>query len=132
MNKVVTAALIAGGLMLLNSPEAAAHKEVRNLYQPQAYHYSRYDFHRAHKMPRWLKRNKAFRHWYRHTPLKHDSRLAWAQLHDIWRFERRFGRTYFRSANYWNDYYAFRYGERRYDRDRRHDRRDRRDRRHRH
>jgi hypothetical protein len=124
MNKLMTAAVIAGGLMLLNSPEAAAHKEVRNMYQPSAHHYTRIDM-RSHDMPRWLKRNKGFRHWYRHSQLKRDRRLAWHQLFDIYRFERRFGRNYHRSANYWNDYYALRYGERHFDRDRRNERRHR-------
>ena len=36
MNKVMTTALIAGGLMLINSPEAAAHKEVRHTHQAPA------------------------------------------------------------------------------------------------
>ena len=72
MNKLMTAAVIAGGLMLLDAPEAAAHKEVRNVYQPPAYHYAYHDVRRSHHMPRWLKRNRAFRHWYRHTPLQRD------------------------------------------------------------
>ena len=125
MNKLMTAAVIAGGLMLLNSPEAAAHKEVRNTYQPSVHYYTHIDVHRSHKMPRWLKRNKGFRHWYRHSPLKRDRRLAWHQLFDIYRFERRFGRNYYRSANYWNDYYALRYGERQFDRGHRGERRHR-------
>jgi hypothetical protein len=125
MNKLMTAAVIAGGLMLVNSPEAAAHKEVRNVYQPPAHYHTHIDMRRSNHMPRWLKRNKSFRHWYRHTPLKRDRRLAWHQLFDIYRFERRFGRNYYRSANYWNDYYALRYGERHFDRDRRDERRHR-------
>jgi hypothetical protein len=125
MNKVMTIALIAGGLMLLNSPEAAAHKEVRSTYQPQAYHhtYSRIDVRRPKHMPRWLKRNQAFRHWYKRTKVKRDRRLAWHELFEIYRWERRFGRSYYRSGNYWNDYYAYRYGERHDDRDRRNKRR---------
>ena len=123
MNKLMTAAVIAGGLMLVNSPEAAAHKEVRVEYQPPAYHYTRIDVRRPKHMPRWLQRDRYFRAWYRHTPLRRDVRLAWHQLFDIYRFERRFGRTYYRSNNYWNDYYAFRYGPRHHDRDRNHDRR---------
>lgn len=102
MNKLMTAAVIAGGLMLLNSPEAAAHKEVRNVYQSPAYHHVRVDVRRSQHMPRWLKHDKGFRHWYRHTPLKRDRRLAWHQLFDIYRFERRFGRAYYRSKNYWH------------------------------
>ena len=136
MNKLMTTAVIAGGLLLMNSPEAAAHKEVRNTYQPPAHHhtYRHIDVRRPKHMPRWLKRDRAFRYWYRHTPLKRDRRLAWHQLFDIYRFERRYGVTYYRSHNYWEDYYAMRYGERHFDRDDRYDRRrDRRkDRRHRH
>ena len=123
MNKLMTAAVIAGGLMLLNSPEAAAHKEVRHVYQPPAYSYV--DMSRPQHMPRWLKRNKAFRHWYRHTPLRHDRRIAWRTLFDIYSWERRWGRAYHRSDNHWNGYYAWRYGERHYDRDHRPDRRHR-------
>ena len=89
------------------------------MYQPPAYHHVYHDARRAHHMPRWLKHNRGFRHWYRHTPLKRDRRLAWNQLFDIYRFERRFGRNYYRSANYWNDYYARHYGERHGDRDHR-------------
>lgn len=124
MNKLIATALVAGGLMLMNSPEAAAHKEVRNVYQPPAYHHShaRVDLRRTDHMPRWLKRDKSFRNWYRNTPVKRNQRLDWHQLFDIYRWERQWGRAYYRSNNYWDDYYAHRYGERRYDRDRdRHD-----------
>ena len=86
MNNIVTVALIAGGLLLLDSPEAAAHKEVRNLYQPPAYYYM--EAGRAKHMPRWLKRNRSFRHWYKHTRLRLNRRLAWHQLFDIYRWER--------------------------------------------
>ena len=122
MNKVMTAALIAGGLMLLNSPEAAAHKEVRNVYQPPAYYdsYTRIDVRRSRHMPYWLKRDRSFVHWYQRSPLKRDLRLAWHQLFDIYRWESRWGRTYYRSKNYWNDYYAYRYERDRHHKDRRH------------
>jgi len=86
MNKIVTVALIAGGLLLLDSPEAAAHKEVRNSYQPSA-HY-RVETRRAKHMPFWLKRNRSFRKWYKHTRLRRNRHLAWHQLFDIYRWER--------------------------------------------
>ena len=125
MNKLMTTALIAGGLMLMNSPEAAAHKEVRTVYQPPAYY--QVDVRRSGHMPRWLKRDHAFRKWYKHTRLKRDRRLAWNQLFEIYRWERRWGRSYYRSDNYWADYYQYRYRDRD---DHRHNRNDRR--RHRH
>ena len=118
MNKMMIAAVVAGGLMLMNSPEAAAHKEVRNVHSAHTYAYL--DVRRPKHMPRWLKRNKAFRHWYANTSLSRDRRLAWGQLYEIYRWEVRWGRAYYRSDNYWRDYYAHRYGERHFDRDDRH------------
>ena len=127
MNKMTIAAVIAGGLMLMNSPEAAAHKEVRHAHSAHTYAYV--DARRAEHMPRWLKRNKAFRHWYARTSLKHDTRFAWGELYDIFRWEARWGRSYFRGTGHWRDYYAHRYSERYFDRD---DRRYERRRHHRH
>jgi len=112
MNKIITVALIAGGLLLLDSPEAAAHKEVRNSYQSSSHF--RYDTRRAKHMPRWLKRNKSFRHWYRQTRLRKNKRLAWHRLFDIYRWERaylgqhrrgdyRYGR-YYGSNDYYRDF----------------------------
>lgn len=126
MNRMMIAAVVAGGLLLMNSPEATAHQEVRNVHQSHAY--THIEVRRPHRMPGWLKHNKAFRHWYAHTPLKRDRRLAWHQLFDIFSWEHRWGRGYYRSDNDWRDYYARRYGERYFDRD---DYRDGRKRRHR-
>jgi len=90
MNRVMMTALIAGGLMLVNSPEAAAHKEVRHTYQtPAYYHYDyRANVRRSQHMPRWLKRDDSFRRWYKHTRLKRNRYLAWNHLFDIYRWER--------------------------------------------
>ena len=51
MNKMMIAAVIAGGLMLMNSPEAAAHKEVRYVHSAHTYAYV--DVRRTKHMPRW-------------------------------------------------------------------------------
>jgi hypothetical protein len=45
-------------------------------------------------MPRWLKRNESFRQWYRHSSLRRNWRLAWDDLFDIYRWERRYGKRY--------------------------------------
>ena len=100
MNKLMTAALLAGGLMLLNTPEAAAHTEVRYSYESPPYYdnhrgyYRGTDMRRSGHMPRWLKRNESFRKWYRHSSLKRHQRLAWGELFDIYRWERRYGNRY--------------------------------------
>ncbi len=109
MKKIITVALLAGGLLLLDSPEAAAHKEVRNTYQPSAFY--RVETRRAKHMPFWLKRNHSFRRWYKHTRLRKNRFLAWHQLFDIYHRERAYLRQHRRSdrrryQNYDNyDYY---------------------------
>lgn len=95
MNKIITVALIAGGLLLLDSPEAAAHKQVRTVYQPSA-HY-RLELRRAEHMPRWLRRNRSFRQWYGHSDFRRNRYLAWHQLFDIYSRERHFGRNHERN-----------------------------------
>ena len=130
MNKVMTVVVITGGLMLMNSPEATAHQTVHNVYQPPTYYqsYGRIDERRPDHMPSWMKRDKSFRHWYNRTSLKHNRRLDWHELFNIYRWERSWRSSNRRNGNYWDKYYAYRYGERHYDRDR--SRRD--ERRHRH
>ncbi len=119
MNRVLLSTLVACGLLLLDSPEAAAHEGTIRQHRVQAYDYSdkyrrdsyRRDSHsrdgyrrdhynakinRAKRMPRWLKRNKSFRSWYDHTRLSRNRYLSWDQLFDIYYWERR----YFRYRRY--------------------------------
>ena len=112
MNRIITVALIAGGLLLLDFPEAAAHKEVRSVYQPPA-HY-RFELRRSKQMPHWLKRNQSFRKWYKHTRLKRNRHLAWHQLFDIYRWERVDARTYRRGMRDYDRYYDDRYRHKHY------------------
>ena len=105
MNRIIAVAIAAGGLLFLGSPEAAAHTEVPYSYEPSPYY--RYDVRRAHAMPRWLKRDKAFRHWYKHTRLRKHRHLTWHRLFSIYRWEtveRRGHRRADRFARYYHDY----------------------------
>ena len=111
MNKVLIATVLACGLLLLESPEAAAHEEKGDRYRQvdrdrsSAYrrdahsrdHYSRNPYRgewhdtrqtRAKKMPRWLKHDRSFRRWLDYTRLERNRRLSWHQLFDIYRWER--------------------------------------------
>lgn len=88
MNKMINVALIAGSLLLLDAPEAAAHAETRFAYHPSTHHV-RLEHRRQQHMPYWLKRDRAFRHWYRHTRLRGNRRLSWHRLFDIYHWERR-------------------------------------------
>jgi len=86
MNKIITVALIAGGMLLLDAPQAAAHKQARNEYRPPAF--GRYETPRARKMPVWLKQNRSFRKWYKQSRLRRNRHLGWYQLFRIYRWER--------------------------------------------
>lgn len=103
MNKIITVALLAGGLLLLDSPEAAAHKEVRHTYQPSAYF--RVETRRANQMPFWLKRDRSFLRWYKHTRLRKNRHLAWHQLFDIYRWERGYVRKHRYGGHHVDLYY---------------------------
>lgn len=117
MNKFLLTAVLAGGLLLLDSPEAAAHGQGHNkhrsppvykdYYRGDAYGSHRYSrdryrgdyrrsaYRRSHKMPYWLRHDRGFRHWYEHSRLRRDRYLAWQVLFDIYRWE--FGdRHYYR------------------------------------
>ncbi len=78
--------IAAGGFFLLDAPQAAAHPEVRNLHHAAPYY--RVDHRRADRMPRWLKRNKPFVRWYRHSGFRHDRWLSWNDLFRIFRWQR--------------------------------------------
>ena len=112
MNKTFTVALIAGGLLLLDSPEAAAHKEVRSVYQSPAYY--QVEHRRAKHMPYWLKRNKSFRRWYKRTHLRRYRRMSWHRLYDMYVWDRVHAGDY-----RWGDHYYRDFEHR--DHDRRHD-----------
>lgn len=105
MKKMITVALMAGSLLLLDSPEAAAHDEMRLAYYPST-HY-RLEYRRTDSMPRWLRHDRSFRKWYRHSRLRHSRYLAWRQLFEIYRWERverRKHRRGHRAADNWGYY----------------------------
>jgi hypothetical protein len=106
MNRILVLAIAAGGLMLLDSPEAAAHKEVRNVHLPSA-HY-RVEHRRVKHMPYWLKRNKPFVRWYRHSRLKNNRFVSWRELFRIYTWERSYPRRYARSSHFHYRHYEHR------------------------
>ncbi len=95
MNKAIVSILIACGLLILEIPEAAAHKESHTVYRaPMHYqgggHYRDYrhqKYLRTSSMPRWLKEDRSFRHWYKHTRLQRNPYLSWYELFDLYRWE---------------------------------------------
>lgn len=113
MNKILISTLIACGLLLLDVPEAAAHKDGHGHKRYSERHYSRsYDrdyyprsgyrknkhyvskYARSSKMPRWLKRDHSFKRWYHRSGLQYDRYLSWQRVFDIYVWEH--SRHYYR------------------------------------
>lgn len=110
MNKIFYSAVLACGLLLLDSPEATAHEarvtqERWSGYDRADYgrrdYYARDSYRRDHrgskykrdrKIPYWLKHDRSFRHWYARTRVNRNRHLSWHQLFDIYRWERRYTR----------------------------------------
>lgn len=112
MNKVISAIVLTCGLLLLDSPEAAAHDQRHSSHRGPTTVYSDhyrddgYDrrshnrhgynrdgyyrvsaYKRSNKMPRWLRHDRSFRHWYEHTRVRRDRYLSWRVMFDIYRWE---------------------------------------------
>ena len=105
MNKLSVGLLLAASLFLIDVSPAAAHSGVDRMRVHSYGHQVRTIRH--HEMPRWLRRNDGFRHWYRHSPLKRYRQIGWSQLFEIYRWERRYfrGRYYTRydDDRRWNE-----------------------------
>ena len=93
MNKLSVGLLLAASLFFIDVTPAAAHQGADRV---RGYHHGYFHEARRHEMPRWLKRNKRFRHWYRHSPLKRYRQIGWNHLFEIYRWELR----YFGARNY--------------------------------
>lgn len=116
MNKLISISMLAGCLLLLDAAPAVADNEARNRHQPRVQQHSRsYDnnkhrhnkhyrdaYRRAYSrdrhyrlqqswrrshMPNWLRNERSFRRWYRHSSLRHNRHLSWHVLFDIYRWE---------------------------------------------
>lgn len=52
--------------------------------KPRHHYYTR-----SNKMPRWLKKHREFKSWYKQTRFKRNRSLSWNRLYDIYAWERR-------------------------------------------
>lgn len=125
MFRLIGTLIIFGGLLLGASQTAVAHGRGYDRYVPPQ-HY-RVSNHRHDHMPAWLRKNRGFRGWYRHSLLRHNYDLQWWQLHEIYRWEKQYDsrRRRHRTAYYKHrDYDWYRRYWRDYDRHRRNHRHD--------
>lgn len=108
MNRIFVIALLVGGALMIDSPEAAAHKSAHNVYAPPARHHV--ETHRARHMPAWLWRDRAFRHWYHYTPLRHNHRIGWHGLYELFLWDQATAR--YREPRHHRDDHHDRHGKR--------------------
>jgi hypothetical protein len=135
MKRTISSILVLGAAVTGLSQSAVAHERGYEHYDsPRHYSLAMY---RDHHMPRWLRKQKDFRRWYKRSALKHNGSLAWWQLYDIYRWESRYQRhhhhrpAYYANRDYgwYRDYWhkhRYRYDRQRYQRyesDRREERR---------
>lgn len=86
MNRTLAICMLVGSLALVDAPEALAHERGHHAEPAHGrYHVAP---HRAERMPRWMRHDRGFVAWYRHSSLRHDRRIGWYTLFDIYRFER--------------------------------------------
>jgi hypothetical protein len=135
MKRTISSILVLGAAVTGISQNAVAHERGYELYDPPR-HYS-VTVYRDHHMPRWLRKKKDFRRWYKRSALKHNQSLAWRQLYEIYRWESRYHRqhhhrpTYYANRDYgWYRNYWHKQ-QRRYRHDRERHKGDRREDRHR-
>ena len=88
MNKLSVGLLLAASLFFIDVTPAAAHQGADRTHVQR--HGYQFETRRRHGMPAWLKRNKRFGHWYRHSPLRHYRQIRWNELFEIYRWERRY------------------------------------------
>ncbi len=88
MNKLSVGLLLAAGLFFIDVTPAAAHQAADHARVYDSGHHA--EFRRRHEMPRWLRRDRGFRHWYRRTPLSDYRQISWRQLYEIYTWERHY------------------------------------------
>ncbi len=94
MKTKASLSLLIGAWLLMAAANVPAHDGPHRDHWSRGYYDLHYDYRARprHAMPRWLKRNRSFRHWYRNNHYRYDRRLAWDSLWEIYRVERRYYR----------------------------------------
>jgi hypothetical protein len=100
MFRTICTLTVICGLGLAAAPAAIAHERAYDHYPTRQHHVR---MHRDKHMPRWLRHDRGFRHWYRHSSVRRDRHLAWWQLFEIYRWERKRTYRYDHDRHYYHD-----------------------------
>jgi len=90
MTRTICSLSLGIGLFLVSAADASAH-EIQ--YRPHIVH-DHYEYGRTRLLPRWLKRNREFQHWYLHSRYRFMRRMTWHRVYDLYLFERRYRRSH--------------------------------------
>ena len=88
MFKSIGTLTILCGLCLGAAQTASAHDRAYDRHELPRHHHA--SIYRDRHMPRWLRHDRGFHFWYHRTSLRHNHRLAWWQLYEIFSWERRY------------------------------------------
>lgn len=67
-----------------NHRDYRGHRKNRKHYK-RGYYYP--DYRRVTRVPRWVRHDRGFLRWYRHSHFQYDLRLSWRDLIDIYYWE---------------------------------------------
>ena len=99
--KIITLLIASGGLLLSMAAPVSANDGYYDDDVPDRYYY---DDHRRTAMPHRLKRHRAFRSWYKHSPYTRHQAISWARLYEVYSWERRNARRYRGNRSYGHQY----------------------------
>ena len=88
MTRMTCSLIFGAGLFLLSAADASAHRMEYRRYIA----HDHYVHGRTRSFPRWLRRNRDFRHWYLHSRYRFADRTTWHRIYDLYRLERRYHR----------------------------------------
>ena len=86
MKRTICSLSLGIGLFLVSAADTSAH-EIQ--YRPHIA-YDHHMYRRTRLLPRWLKRNREFRHWYSHSQYRFAYRMTWHRVYDLYLVERRY------------------------------------------
>ena len=85
MKRLAWSLIFGMGLMLLNVPDASAHKTE---YRPHIV-YDHYAYAGSRPFPRWLRKDREFQRWYLYSHYRMNRHTTWHRLYNVYKNERR-------------------------------------------
>lgn len=99
---VAWSVIVLAGSGIAATPDASAHGVRDSRFVVSFEHRNR---RAVRQMPRWLRRNYDFRHWYVHQQYRLPRRASWSRLYEMYLYDtRRFRRAWHRRIDRGHDW----------------------------